>query len=191
VILNVPKVVTLRGGWDTNFTSSSSYSTINGSITITNGTMIIEYITVGWNCTDMSSRVSSAVKLNHLNSDGTYGYSRFSTYGMSAGTEAWFLVDPASVNVTGNTLDVSIVNFLQGNSINKWAVYRVDKNNCLEGSGPIINDTSCRDDWCGFGELFKPLFGYPNGYPTGRKYLFNVGVKNSVGLAAFWKLSTN
>jgi hypothetical protein len=44
VILNIPKVVTLQGGWDTNFTSSSSYTTINGSITITNGTMIFEYI---------------------------------------------------------------------------------------------------------------------------------------------------
>jgi sugar lactone lactonase YvrE len=46
IILDDPKVVTLQGGWDTNFTSSSSYTAINGSITITNGTMIIENIIV-------------------------------------------------------------------------------------------------------------------------------------------------
>jgi hypothetical protein len=46
VISDDPKVVTLQGGWDANFTSSSSYTTINGSITITNGTMILEYITL-------------------------------------------------------------------------------------------------------------------------------------------------
>jgi serine protease AprX len=39
-----PKVVALQGGWDTKFTSSSSYTTIQGSITITNGTMILENI---------------------------------------------------------------------------------------------------------------------------------------------------
>jgi len=44
VLLDDPKVVTLQGGWDTNFTSNSSYTTINGSVTITNGTMIFEYI---------------------------------------------------------------------------------------------------------------------------------------------------
>ena len=44
VIFDDPKVVTLQGGWDTNFTSNSSYTTINGSITITHGTMIIENI---------------------------------------------------------------------------------------------------------------------------------------------------
>jgi YD repeat-containing protein len=44
VILDDPKVVSLEGGWNTDFTLSSSFTTINGSITITNGTMIIEYI---------------------------------------------------------------------------------------------------------------------------------------------------
>ena len=43
-ILNEPKVLIFEGGWDTDFTSNSSYTTINGSITITNGTMIIENI---------------------------------------------------------------------------------------------------------------------------------------------------
>lgn len=46
VILDDPKVVSLEGGWNTDFTLSSSFTTINGSITITNGTMIIEYIIV-------------------------------------------------------------------------------------------------------------------------------------------------
>ena len=40
----VDEEITLEGGWDTNFESCSSYTTINGSITITNGTMIIENI---------------------------------------------------------------------------------------------------------------------------------------------------
>jgi hypothetical protein len=44
IVLDVDQEITLQGGWDTNFTSSSSYTTINGSITITNGTMIFEYI---------------------------------------------------------------------------------------------------------------------------------------------------
>jgi hypothetical protein len=46
VILDGPEEITLQGGWDTTFTSSSSYSTIQGSITITNGTMIVENIIV-------------------------------------------------------------------------------------------------------------------------------------------------
>jgi hypothetical protein len=44
IILDVDEEIMLEGGWDTNFTSSSSYTTINGSITITHGTMIVEYI---------------------------------------------------------------------------------------------------------------------------------------------------
>jgi hypothetical protein len=44
IILDFNEVIFLQGGWDTNFTSNSSYTTINGSITISNGTMIIENI---------------------------------------------------------------------------------------------------------------------------------------------------
>ena len=44
IVLDFDEEITLEGGWDTNFTSCSSYTTINGSITITNGTMIFEYI---------------------------------------------------------------------------------------------------------------------------------------------------
>ena len=44
ILLDFSQVVTLQGGWDTNFTSNSSFSTIQGSITITNGKMIIEWI---------------------------------------------------------------------------------------------------------------------------------------------------
>jgi hypothetical protein len=39
VILDDSKEITLKGGWDTTFTSNSSYTTIDGSIMITNGTM--------------------------------------------------------------------------------------------------------------------------------------------------------
>jgi hypothetical protein len=44
IILDFNEVITLQGGWDTNFTSNSSYTAINGSITITNGKMTIEKI---------------------------------------------------------------------------------------------------------------------------------------------------
>jgi hypothetical protein len=44
ILLDFSREVTLQGGWDANFTSDSSYTTIDGSITITNGTMIIENI---------------------------------------------------------------------------------------------------------------------------------------------------
>ncbi len=46
IILDFDQVITLQGGWDTNFTSCLSYTTIQGSITITNGTMILENIIV-------------------------------------------------------------------------------------------------------------------------------------------------
>jgi hypothetical protein len=44
IILGFTEEITLLGGWDANFTSNASYTTINGSITITHGTMIIENI---------------------------------------------------------------------------------------------------------------------------------------------------
>jgi len=44
IVLNFDEEITLEGGWDTNFTANSSYTTINGSLTITSGTMIIENI---------------------------------------------------------------------------------------------------------------------------------------------------
>ncbi len=44
IILDFEEFITLQGGWDKNFTSISSSTTIEGSITITNGTMILENI---------------------------------------------------------------------------------------------------------------------------------------------------
>jgi hypothetical protein len=44
IILDFDHEILLEGGWDANFTSCSSYTTIHGSITITNGTIIIENI---------------------------------------------------------------------------------------------------------------------------------------------------
>ena len=44
IILNSELVMILQGGWDTNFTSKSSFTTIQGSITITHGTLILENI---------------------------------------------------------------------------------------------------------------------------------------------------
>jgi hypothetical protein len=44
VVLNSPKQVTLRGGWDLTFTTIQSNTTINGSLTISNGKLIVEKI---------------------------------------------------------------------------------------------------------------------------------------------------
>jgi hypothetical protein len=44
IVLDVDKEIILEGGWDTNFASCSSYTTIKGSMTITHGTIIIENI---------------------------------------------------------------------------------------------------------------------------------------------------
>jgi len=44
IILNIDQEITLQGGWDANFTSNSSYTTINGSLTITHGTLTTENI---------------------------------------------------------------------------------------------------------------------------------------------------
>ena len=44
IILDFNQVIFLSGGWDVNFESCSSYTTIDGSLTIKNGTIIIENI---------------------------------------------------------------------------------------------------------------------------------------------------
>jgi YD repeat-containing protein len=44
VILNTPKEIILQGGWDSAFTNCLSSTTINGSLTISDGTLIIENI---------------------------------------------------------------------------------------------------------------------------------------------------
>ena len=44
VVLNSPKEVTLRGGWDLTFTTIQSNTTINGSLTISGGKLIVENI---------------------------------------------------------------------------------------------------------------------------------------------------
>jgi hypothetical protein len=44
ILLDFSRQLTLQGGWDTSFTSDSSYTTIDGSLTIKHGTMIVEYI---------------------------------------------------------------------------------------------------------------------------------------------------
>jgi hypothetical protein len=44
IILNSPGVLTLQGGWDSTFTNCLSWTTINGSLTISDGTLIVENI---------------------------------------------------------------------------------------------------------------------------------------------------
>jgi hypothetical protein len=44
IVFNSPKFLSLRGGWDLTFTNSSSYTVIQGSMTISNGKLIVEYI---------------------------------------------------------------------------------------------------------------------------------------------------
>ena len=46
IVFNSPKFLSLRGGWDLTFTSSSSYTVIQGSLTISNGKVIVEYVTL-------------------------------------------------------------------------------------------------------------------------------------------------
>ena len=46
IVFSGPKFFSLRGGWDLAFTSSSSYTVIQGSMTISNGKVIVEYITL-------------------------------------------------------------------------------------------------------------------------------------------------
>jgi hypothetical protein len=44
VTLDFDKVILLSGGWGTDFISNSSHTTINGSLTVTNGTMTLDHI---------------------------------------------------------------------------------------------------------------------------------------------------
>jgi hypothetical protein len=44
VVLNSPKELTLQGGWDATFTTNQSYTIIDGSLTISNGKVIVENI---------------------------------------------------------------------------------------------------------------------------------------------------
>ena len=44
ILLDFDRAITLQGGWKTDFSSISSSTTIQGSITITNGTMMLENI---------------------------------------------------------------------------------------------------------------------------------------------------
>jgi hypothetical protein len=44
IVFNSPKFLSLRGGWDLTFTNSSSYTVIQGSMTISKGKLIVEYI---------------------------------------------------------------------------------------------------------------------------------------------------
>ena len=46
IVLDVDKEIILEGGWNLSFGSCSSYTTINGSLTIKHGTIIIENITL-------------------------------------------------------------------------------------------------------------------------------------------------
>jgi len=44
IVFNSPKFLSLRGGWDLAFTDSSSYTVIQGSMTISDGKLIVEYV---------------------------------------------------------------------------------------------------------------------------------------------------
>jgi hypothetical protein len=46
IVFNSPKFLTLQGGWDLTFTNPSSPTVIQGSLTISNGKVIVEYITI-------------------------------------------------------------------------------------------------------------------------------------------------
>ena len=135
---------------------------------------------------DMTPQLASAVNLNNYNNDGWYGYEG-SSYGMTAGGEVWFLVDPGKTKpaVIGKfgKLQVSISNTLQSGALTGWW-YTVDANGCLVGSaGQMSNDK----DWLGFGVMFTAIYGYPKGFPAGTRYLFKVDSTQDVGIAAQWQ----
>ena len=46
IVFNSVKFLALRGGWDLTFTTSSSYTVIQGSLTINSGKLIVEYVTL-------------------------------------------------------------------------------------------------------------------------------------------------
>jgi hypothetical protein len=46
IVFSSPKFFTLWGGWDSGFTSCTSDTVIQGSMTISNGKVIVEYVTV-------------------------------------------------------------------------------------------------------------------------------------------------
>jgi len=46
VVLDFSQTIELNGGWDTTFTTNSGQTTVNGSLTISNGKIIIKKITL-------------------------------------------------------------------------------------------------------------------------------------------------
>ncbi len=75
---------------------------------------------------------------------------------------------------------------MQGDGLSGTA-YVVDNNNCRVGNTfQMLNDNG----WLRAGGIFTALYGYPNGYPVGQKYLLDI--KNSAAFAltisAMWSL---
>ena len=134
----------------------------------------------------MSTRLASANVLTQYNTDGWYGYEDAS-YPMSAGGEAWFLVNPATASIAAGwngQLAVSISNQRQSGALTVWE-YTVDANSCLVGTK--LQMTPDRD-WFGYNLIYTPLFGYRGGYVAGQKYLFQVDSSQNVGIAAQWQV---
>jgi hypothetical protein len=46
IVFGSPKFFTLWGGWDLTFTNCTSYTVVQGSMTISQGKVIIEYVTL-------------------------------------------------------------------------------------------------------------------------------------------------
>ena len=46
IVFSSPKFFTLWGGWDLTFTNCTFYTVIQGSLTISNGKLIVEYVTI-------------------------------------------------------------------------------------------------------------------------------------------------
>ena len=136
-------------------------------------------------CSDMTAQIAAALPLIQENSDGWYGYEYpYGMYHIAAGGEVWFLADPALVGATGNNFEVSIADPSQQMALVAFS-YTIDGDNCLiSGPDQLGNDR----DWLAFGEIFTPLYGYPDGFPPGRKYLFDVRSSMQLGIAAQWQM---
>ena len=46
IVFSSPKLFTLWGGWDLTFNNCSSYTVIQGSMTLSSGKVIVEYVTI-------------------------------------------------------------------------------------------------------------------------------------------------
>jgi RHS repeat-associated protein len=103
VVLDVNQMIALEGGWDTSFTSCSSYTIINGSLTIADGTMTIGGIGRIILSTPPPTINSFSANPGTVNS----GQSSTLSWSITNATSASIDQGVGSVNSAGGSIDVS------------------------------------------------------------------------------------